>query len=104
MEAAADPDLKTATLPAATPRRTTVALRIGDPAPEFTLTDSNGESVSLRDLRGKKVLLYFYTMSGGNNCTRMAHGYREHAGDLQQKNTVVYGMNDGDAAAAKAWV
>ena len=81
-----------------------MALKIGDTAPEFTLTDSNGESVSLRDLRGKKVLLYFYTMSGGNNCTRMAHGYREHADDLAEKNTVVYGMNDGDAAAAKAWV
>jgi hypothetical protein len=40
-------------------------LKIGDPAPDFTLQDANGQTVRLADLRGKKVMLYFYTSSGG---------------------------------------
>lgn len=79
------------------------ALEIGDPAPDFTLQDSNGETVSLNGLRGKKVILYFFTMPGGNNCTRMGLGYRERAGILRDKNIVVYGMYDKDAEASKEW-
>jgi peroxiredoxin Q/BCP len=41
--------------------------KIGDPAPDFTLNDSNGETVRLADLRGKKLLLYFFTSPGGGN-------------------------------------
>lgn len=79
-------------------------LNVGDVAPDFTLQDSSGETVRLRDLRGKKVLLYFFTMAGGNNCTRMGVGYRERSDLLSAKNTVIYGMNDGSAEDAKAWV
>jgi len=79
-------------------------LDVGDVAPDFTLPDSNGQMVRLQDLRGRKVLLYFFTMPGGNNCTRMGLGYRDLAETLAAKNTVVYGMNDKDAEAAKAWV
>ena len=42
-------------------------LKVGDPAPDFTLQDSNGETVRLADLRGKKVILYFFTSPGGGN-------------------------------------
>ena len=42
-------------------------LEIGSPAPDFTLGDCYGNTVSLNELRGKKVLLYFYTSSGGGN-------------------------------------
>ena len=44
-----------------------ITLEIGDPAPEFTLRDCYGNTNSLGELRGKKVLLYFYTSSGGGN-------------------------------------
>jgi peroxiredoxin Q/BCP len=80
------------------------ALKVGDPAPDFELQDSNGQTVNLRELRGKKVVLYFFTSPGGNNCTRMALGYREHAPALSAKNTIIYGINDKDAAACQAWV
>ena len=43
------------------------ALETGTPAPDFTLDDCYGKSVSLRELQGQKVLLYFYTSSGGGN-------------------------------------
>ena len=42
-------------------------LKVGDPAPDFTLEDSNGRRVRLADLRGKKVMLYFFTSPGGGN-------------------------------------
>lgn len=42
-------------------------LEIGSPAPDFTLEDCYGNTVSLGDLRGKKAVLYFYTTSGGGN-------------------------------------
>ncbi|SVC39513.1 uncharacterized protein METZ01_LOCUS292367 [marine metagenome] len=43
------------------------SLELGSPAPEFTLDDCNGKTVSLSDLKGKKVLLYFFTSPGGGN-------------------------------------
>jgi len=42
-------------------------LEIGNLAPDFTLSDCYDNTISLRELRGKKVLLYFYTSSGGGN-------------------------------------
>jgi len=42
-------------------------LKVGDAAPEFTLQDSSGETVRLIDLRGSKVVLYFFTSPGGGN-------------------------------------
>ena len=42
-------------------------LKVGDPAPDFILKDSDGQTVRLADLRGKKVLLYFFTSPGGGN-------------------------------------
>ena len=42
-------------------------LNIGDAAPDFTLQDCYGNDVSLLKLRGKKVLLYFFTSPGGGN-------------------------------------
>jgi peroxiredoxin Q/BCP len=42
-------------------------LKVGDPAPNFTLKDSNGQTVRLADLRGKKIMLYFFTSPGGGN-------------------------------------
>lgn len=42
-------------------------LEIGSPAPDFTLQDCYDNTVSLGELRGKKVVLYFYTSSGGGN-------------------------------------
>ena len=44
-----------------------ITLEIGSPAPEFTLRDCYDNTISLGGLRGKKVLLYFYTSSGGGN-------------------------------------
>ncbi len=42
-------------------------LEVGAPAPDFTLQDSNGNTVRLKDLHGKRVWLYFFTSPGGGN-------------------------------------
>lgn len=42
-------------------------MKIGDTAPTFSTTDHTGKKVSLEDLRGDKVWLWFYTSPGGNN-------------------------------------
>ena len=47
-------------------------LKIGDKAPDFTLTDKNGKSVSLSDFSGKTVVLYFYPKDNTPGCTRQA--------------------------------
>lgn len=47
-------------------------LEAGMKAPEFTLADKDGNSVSLQDFRGKKVVLYFYPKDSTPGCTRQA--------------------------------
>ena len=52
-------------------------LKTGSKAPEFTLPDQNGEMHSLKDYRGKKVILYFYPKDNTAGCTKQACGFAE---------------------------
>ena len=52
-------------------------LEIGTQAPEFTLSDQNGEERSLSDFRGKKVILYFYPKDNTPGCTKQACAFGE---------------------------
>lgn len=52
-------------------------LTAGQSAPDFTLQDQNGQSVSLADFRGKKVLVYFYPRASTPGCTVQACGLRD---------------------------
>ena len=54
----------------------------GDAAPDFELTDDHGETVRLSDLRGSRVVLYFYPKDDTPGCTRQACGLRDAWGDL----------------------
>ena len=53
-------------------------LRPGDPAPEFSGTLTNGAKVSLKDYRGKKLVMYFYPMDDTPGCTKQACSLRDH--------------------------
>jgi peroxiredoxin Q/BCP len=67
---------------------------IGKPAPDFTLPSSTGESVSLRQFKGKKtVILYFYPKDETPGCTREACDFRDHTGEFEKHNTVVLGVS-----------
>ncbi|MEE9280158.1 MAG: peroxiredoxin [Myxococcota bacterium] len=74
----------------------------GKAAPAFTLTDSRGEKVSLKDYRGKNVIVYFYPRDDTPGCTKEARGFRDLWKKLQKQDAVVLGISpDGEASHAK---
>lgn len=68
-------------------------LKVGDPAPQFTLPDQNERPVNLTDFAGKKVLVYFYPKAMTPGCTVQAQGLRDIKGELDKHNTVVLGIS-----------
>jgi thioredoxin-dependent peroxiredoxin len=71
----------------------------GQPAPEFTGTTSDGASLSLSDLRGKPVALYFYPKDDTPGCTRQACSLRDGWDELQQAGIQVIGVSGDDEAS-----
>jgi peroxiredoxin Q/BCP len=65
----------------------------GDKAPLFTLQDDQGNSISLQDLAGKKVLVYFYPKALTPGCTTQACALRDVKAELAELNTLVYGIS-----------
>ncbi len=77
-------------------------LQAGDKAPDFTLTNANGESVSLQDFRGKKaVVLFFYPKSESPGCTIEACAFRDAYTVFQELGAEVIGISD-DSVQAQA--
>lgn len=68
-------------------------LKPGDKAPEFSLTADNGESVQLKDYRGKKVVLYFYPKDMTDGCTKESCDFRDSIKKFEKNNTVVVGVS-----------
>ncbi len=68
-------------------------LNEGDKAPDFTAKDDNGNDVSLKDFRGKKVVLYFYPKDNTSGCTKEACDFRDNLGRIKRKDTVVLGVS-----------
>jgi peroxiredoxin Q/BCP len=71
-------------------------LKIGDPAPDFSLPADNGQTVSLADFRGKKVILYFYPKDDTPGCTTQACGFRDTYPQIEERNAVVIGVSPDD--------
>jgi thioredoxin-dependent peroxiredoxin len=70
-----------------------MTLNPGDPAPDFTLADQDGNPVSLSGLRGKTVVLYFYPKADTPGCTTQACGVRDHRPDYDAADAVVLGVS-----------
>ncbi len=68
-------------------------LQIGDKAPDFSLPANGGETVSLSDYKGKKVVLFFYPKDDTPGCTKEAIGFTEHLGEFKKVGAVVLGMS-----------
>ena len=68
-------------------------LSTGDPAPDFTLSDAEGNPVSLSDFKGQKVVLYFYPKDDTPGCTKEACGFRDAQDDYMEANAVVIGVS-----------
>jgi peroxiredoxin Q/BCP len=78
-------------------------LEIGTEAPDFTLQNQDGEQVSLKNLRGKPVVLYFYPKADTPGCTTQACGIRDHADDYASRDAVVVGVSPDPVKNVKAF-
>jgi peroxiredoxin Q/BCP len=78
-------------------------LRVGDQAPDFTTKNDRGETVSLSDLRGKRVVLYFYPKDDTPGCTTQACGFRDQYPTITGKNAVVLGVSPDDETSHQAF-
>jgi peroxiredoxin Q/BCP len=66
---------------------------VGSAAPDFTLPTQEGSTASLKDYRGKWVVLYFYPKDQTPGCTREAHNFQVDQPKFAQRNTVVLGVS-----------
>jgi peroxiredoxin Q/BCP len=80
-----------------------MALEAGDPAPDFTLPDQEGNDVSLADFRGRDVVLYFYPKALTPGCTTQACGVRDHRPDYERAGAVVLGVSPDPVVKVKAF-
>lgn len=68
-------------------------LQAGQAAPAFSLSNENDQTVTLNDLKGKKVLVYFYPKAMTPGCTIQAQGLRDSQAELAKYNVVVLGIS-----------
>ena len=68
-------------------------LSVGDPAPDFTLTSDTGEEVTLSELRGRKVIVYFYPAAMTPGCTKQACDFTDSLDSLQTAGYEVLGIS-----------
>ncbi|SRR5581483_5578943 len=68
----------------------------GDPAPPFSLPADDGRQVSLKDFRGRKVVLYFYPKDDTPGCTAEACGFRDTWEEVVEAGAVVLGVSPDD--------
>ena len=66
---------------------------VGSMAPDFELPADNGETVRLSDLRGKRVVLYFYPKDMTSGCTTQACGFRDNYPEITERNALVLGIS-----------
>jgi peroxiredoxin Q/BCP len=74
-------------------------LNEGDLAPDFELATDGGGSLKLSDLRGKRVVLYFYPKDDTSGCTKQACGFRDNQAALTGKNAIVIGVSPDGVAS-----
>ena len=72
---------------------TATKLEIGDIAPNFSLLDQDGESVTLSDFSGSKVIVYFYPAAGTPGCTTQACDFRDNINSLKSAGYQVLGVS-----------
>lgn len=70
-----------------------MAIEEGKAAPPFTLTDAQGNKVSLKDFKGQNVVVYFYPKDDTPGCTKEACGFRDLWSEIEKTGTVVLGVS-----------
>jgi thioredoxin-dependent peroxiredoxin len=75
----------------------------GRPAPDFTMPDQDGEPVTLSELRGRHVALYFYPKADTPGCTKQACGVRDRSAEYEEAGAVVLGVSPDPVAELRAF-
>ncbi|MBU4465762.1 MAG: thioredoxin-dependent thiol peroxidase [Actinobacteria bacterium] len=78
-------------------------LEPGASAPDFTLSDQDGVPVALSDLRGRRVVLYFYPAAMTPGCTTQACDFRDSMGSLQGAGYTVLGVSRDETATLRTF-
>src|SRR5438046_10722096 len=73
----------------------------GSAAPDFTLASEDGSNVSLKDYRGKWIVLYFYPKDFTSGCTVEAHNFQRDQTEFTKRNAVVLGVSVDSAESHK---
>ena len=68
-------------------------LRVGDPAPQFTATTSQGQTISLSQLAGRRVVLFFFPKAFTTGCTIETRQFRDHYSELAELGAEVIGVS-----------
>jgi peroxiredoxin Q/BCP len=76
-----------------------MALQIGDPAPDFSLPNEAGASISLSQFRGQRVVIYFYPKDDTPGCTKEACNFRDQWGAFEQHGITVLGISKDGATS-----
>ncbi|MGB3559783.1 MAG: thioredoxin-dependent thiol peroxidase [Geitlerinemataceae cyanobacterium] len=81
-----------------------MTLKIGDRAPQFSLTDHRGHLVHLSDFLGQRIVLYFYPRDNTPGCTKEAQGFRDAYSEYQHRQIAILGISTDDAKSHTKFV
>ena len=81
-----------------------IKLQEGDKAPDFSAATQNGKRISLADLKGRNVILYFYPRDDTPGCTKEACAFRDHFGEFTKKGAVVLGVSTDSVSSHQKFV
>lgn len=79
-------------------------LKAGDKAPDFTSKDQDGKTVSLRQFKGKKLVLYFYPKDNTSGCTAQACSLRDNFKELKKEGYTILGVSIDDEASHRSFI
>ena len=77
------------------------AVSVGTKAPGFSLPTGDDRKISLKDFKGKKVVLYFYPKDDTSGCTREACSFRDNLNRVKKKGAVVLGVSPDSSSSHK---
>lgn len=78
-------------------------LQIGDPAPDFELLTDEGTPLRLSDLRGRRIVLFFYPRADTPGCTKQACGFRDHFPRIKTAAATVLGLSPDEPKDLAKW-
>ena len=78
-------------------------LKVGDPAPDFSLIDHQGRTHSLKDYQGKQLVIWFYPKADTPGCTAEGCSFRDLNAEFKAKKAAILGVSFDDATANAAF-